>query len=483
MGAEMHPSPSLARDACGRTDRDRIDALPHSLVAHTMDCLPLGRMPIPLVALLAAGVLAGCGGSAPTTTTEASTSTQTATAPAKPTLAKQTPYPYFGRVPERTHDSPNAPDPPFRFRWTFWAHQLIEFPPAVAHGSMYVLNKGGQLFALRTSDGKFLWKRTLGSNQTGPAYADRAVFVAQGNGTFTSLDARTGRTRWTFHAPSGLQSSPLTVGGRVYFGSQAGVLYALDARSGKVLWKSDQGAPIKASPTLHGGVVYVGDYDGDIHAVSAATGKPVWTSSTDSYPGGGGFYSSPAIAFGRLYEARADGTLFALDTDRGHVDWHFTATDDIYASPAVSDVSGAGPTVFIGSYDGKLYALDGDTGKQRWSYDVGGEIPGSPTVMGATVYTSSFGTSKTIGLQARSGKPVWEWGTAGYEPMVSDGRYAFLVGYQTIWAFQGCAPRGKPNPTSMPVCALAADLHDLIVKHQLAREHPNSRALHSGAGG
>jgi hypothetical protein len=103
--------------------------------------------------------------------------------------------------------------------------------------------------------------------------------------------------------------------------------------------------------------------------------------------------------------------------------------------------------------------------------------------MGDTVYTSSFDTSKTTGLEARTGKPIWEWGSAGYEPMISDGRYAFLVGYQTIWAFEPCAMRGKPNPAAIPICALAADLHELGVKKQLAREHPKSSSAHSGAGG
>ncbi|HYQ13220.1 MAG TPA: PQQ-binding-like beta-propeller repeat protein [Solirubrobacterales bacterium] len=453
-----------------------------------MDRSRIGRRPFLATALVGAAVVAGCGGGNPGTGTESSTTgTQTTSAnlttTAKPRPVKETPYPYFGRVPERTHDSPDAPNPPFKFVWTFWAHQLIEFPPAVSHESMYVLNKGGQLFALRTSDGKVLWERTLGANQTGPAYADGTVFVAQGNGTFTALDARTGKTRWTFHSPTGLQSSPLTAGGKIYFGSQGGLLYALDVGSGKLLWKSDQGAPIKASPALHNGVVYVGDYKGDVHAVSASSGNPMWTTGTNGYPGGGGFYSSPAIAFGHLYEARADGTLIALDLADGHVDWDFLATDDVYASPATSDVKGGGPTVFIGSYDQKLYALDAATGKERWTFNVGGPIPGSPTVMGDTVYTSSFDTSKTTGLEARTGKPIWEWGSAGYEPMISDGRYAFLVGYQTIWAFEPCAMRGKPNPAAIPICALTAELHELGVKKQLAREHPKSSSAHSGAGG
>ena len=43
--------------------------------------------------------------------------------------------------------------------------------------------------------------------------------------------------------------------------------------------------------------------------------------------------------------------------------------------------------------------------------------------------------------------------------------------------------RGKPNPAAIPICALAADLHELGVKKQLAREHPKSSSAHSGAGG
>jgi len=47
--------------------------------------------------------------------------------------------------------------------------------------------------------------------------------------------------------------------------------------------------------------------------------------------------------------------------------------------------------------------------------------------------------------------------------MVSDNRYAFLVGFQTVWAFESCAQRGKPNPANAPICAAAADLHEIAV--------------------
>src|SRR5512142_1953531 len=99
-----------------------------------MDRSRIGRRLLLALALVGAALATGCGGSGTqSSTTHGQTSTgaqTTTTTPSKPQLARETPYPYFGRVPERTHDSPDAPNPPFKFLWTFWAHQLIEFPPA-----------------------------------------------------------------------------------------------------------------------------------------------------------------------------------------------------------------------------------------------------------------------------------------------------------------------------------------------------------------
>lgn len=96
---------------------------------------------------------------------------------------------------------------------------------------------------------------------------------------------------------------------------------------------------------------------------------------------------------------------------------------------------GTPPSIYVGSYNHQLYALDAETGKERWRFDVGGQVPGTPTVVGHTVYTSSFQTQKTIGLDAKSGKPVFHWGSAGYTPLISDGERVSLTGFQTVWAF------------------------------------------------
>ena len=55
-------------------------------------------------------------------------------------------WPFFGRVPERTHYLPAESgllDPPLKEAWQVNTHALIEFPPAIADGVAYVINKYG----------------------------------------------------------------------------------------------------------------------------------------------------------------------------------------------------------------------------------------------------------------------------------------------------------------------------------------------------
>jgi outer membrane protein assembly factor BamB len=384
------------------------------------------RRCLAVIVLLLAGLATGCGSD------DDSSSAQRPAA-----TSAEVDWPIFGRVLERTHYIAEAPDPPFHYLWEFFAKQLIEFPPVLQDDILFVVNKTGQVFAVRTSDGKQIWSGNLGNDVTSPAYNDGTLYLAELDGDVTALEPLTGKKRWTFKAGAKLESSPLIAEGRVYLGSDDGYLYALDAETGKLDWRRRLGNDVKASPSYSQGTIYVGDYEGTVWAVDAASGKVRWSTDTTKLPPGGrgGFYSSPSIAFGRVYEARDDGTVYAFDQGSGKLDWHFVTSNSIYASPAAAHVPGTRPSVYIGSYNHQLYALDAATGAKRWRYDIGGVIPGTPTVVGKTVYSSSFQTKKTVGVDAKTGKPVFHWGSAGFTPVISDGERVFLTGFQTVWAF------------------------------------------------
>lgn len=353
----------------------------------------------------------------------------------------------FGRLEQRTHYLP-APDelnPPVKQEWSFSDRVLIEFPPALHDGTVFLADKYGDVRALRLEDQKVLWdlqksKQDVGppSDTTAPAYFDGHVFVAFQHGELVSLDAETGKVEWRRNMQTGLQSSPLAVEGMLYLGSEKGTLFALDPDTGRTVWTKDAVTPIKASPSLDNGTVFYANYSGTMFAADAKSGRLKWSTDTSkTAPGGdGGFYSSPAATGGKVFAGRDDGIVYAFDQKTGKQSWFFQAEGDIYGSPAVAKVPGTPLTVYIGSYDSRLYALNAKSGVKEWDYDVGGEIPGTATVIGHTVYTSSFATGYSIGVDVKTRKKTFSYPSPGYTPMISDGKNLYLVGYYTLHGFK-----------------------------------------------
>jgi len=401
------------------------------------------RLPIaslPALALIVAIGLPGCGGSG-------------GDGGASPSAnAGLVAWPLFGRVPERTHYLPAPPrrelDPPLRQAWSINTHALIEFPPAIAGGVAYVVNKYGNSKAVRLSDRRVLWERNPNPKDSGtptdvtaPVYHQGKVFFADVDGDLLAVDAATGRRVWERKLIGHLESSPMAVGDTLYLGTDKTNVVALRASDGKVLWQFNSPAAIKASPSFHDGRVFVADYESGIFCLDARSGRLLWRTNTSKLPpyGEGGFFSSPAIAYGRVYAGRDDGTIYALDERTGKVAWSFPTHNFVYGSPAVARVPGTPPTVYIGSYDEHFYALDALSGKQRWRYDVGGPVPGTATVIGHTVYVSSFKTDETTGIDVRTHRRTFHLKQAGYTPMVSDGRSLYLIGYYTLVGLQPTA--------------------------------------------
>lgn len=350
-------------------------------------------------------------------------------------------WPLFGRVPERTHYlavEGRDLDPPLREAWSINTHALIEFPPAIADGVAYIANKYGNARAIRLRDHKVLWERVTDRKLSGPptfvtapVYHQGRVFLAFLDGDLVAVDAASGKTAWKRNLHAHLESSPLAFGNSLYLGDDKTNLVSLRAADGKVRWRFNSPGAIKASPSYHAGHVCVADYQASMYCVDADSGRVLWRTNTSKLPpfGDGGFYSSPAIAFGHVYAARDDGTVYAFDEKTGKVEWFFPTHNFIYGSPAVAQVPGTPPSVYIGSYDKHLYALDALSGKRRWRFNVGGAVPGTAAVIGHTVYTSSFKTQKTIGVDVRNHRKTFSLHQAGYTPIVSDGRRLYLIGY------------------------------------------------------
>jgi outer membrane protein assembly factor BamB len=361
-------------------------------------------------------------------------------------------WPTFGYNRARTHNLPTELAPPFRNIWKIRpTGELLEFPPSLARGRLYVVENEGRVFAISAKTGRTLWTRDLGRLAAStPAYSEGRVYVtilcrdtcadavgsgqSEGKGRVAALNARTGRVIWKRDLPSRTESTPLVVRDRVFFGSENGTVYALHRDSGRVDWTHEAADAVKSGLAYENGRLFFGDYAGSVSALRARDGKLAWTRTNVSPEN---FYGTPAIGFNRLYLSTTDGKVHALRLN-GSVDWRFSAGPGgyIYASPALGKPDGVGPTVYIGAQDSRFYALDARTGRRRWSNPAAGKISGTATILGDHVYYSALAARMTYGVRARDGKEVFRRRQGAFNPAIADEKRVYLIGYSTITALE-----------------------------------------------
>jgi outer membrane protein assembly factor BamB len=336
--------------------------------------------------------------------------------------------------------------PPFFRKWSYTGSILLEFPPVMAEGKLFLLKNNGALHAIDKHTGKRVWARKLGVlAAASPSYGNGRVFVtllSRGKskaGAVLALDADTGKILWKRLLPSRSESSPLFDNDRIYFGSENGTVYNLRAGDGAVRWTFKASGAVKSGLALANGKLFFGDYKGRVYAIRQADGGQVWATGTKGAKFGlssGQFYSTPAVAYGRVYIGNTDGRMYSFASDNGKLAWTKGTGSYVYASPAVAQLPGMRPRVYFGSYDGNFYAVDARTGKQQWVRKFGGKISGGATVIGDIVYFSNYGKKDTTGLGARTGKTVFHMGRGSFNPVISDGRTIFLTGYSSVYALR-----------------------------------------------
>jgi len=353
-------------------------------------------------------------------------------------------WPIYGYTPDRARYLPEGPAPPFRRIWQFNARDLLEYPPVLAKGTLYVINRSGTVFAVSAKNGSLKWQKKIGTeNAASPAYANNRLYVPSFTDGLVALDARTGKKLWSKPIPDGTESGPLVKDGRIFLGSGTGKVYALNAKGGGEVWTHQADGPVKGALAFSEGRLYFGDYAGEVTAVRVDNGKPIWNTGTAGATFGraGNFYGTPAVAFGRVYVGNTDGKVYSFSARTGDLAWTQTTGGFVYSAPSAAKVPGTKASVYIGSDDGNLYALDAKTGDVRFKFDAGGSIYGGVSTIGRIVYFSSFG-GVALGVDAATGKRAFKLDSGRYASAISDGQRLYVTGYSSI---QGYVPKGKPS--------------------------------------
>jgi outer membrane protein assembly factor BamB len=336
--------------------------------------------------------------------------------------------------------------PPFKRRWAWDAHVLLEFPPILVGDRLFSTTNDGRVVALNRKNGKVVWKRDMGYlAASSPAYGDKRIYVtilertkSERAGRVTALRAKDGKLVWSRPLASRTESSPLYDDGRIYFGAEDGSVYAMRAGNGSVSWKFRAAGAVKGGLALANGKLYFGAYGGTAYALWQRNGRLAWSTGTSGANFGlsaGNFYATPAVAFGRVYIGNTDGNMYSFSSESGRLAWRRGTGSYVYASPAVAHLPGGVPTVYFGSYDGTFYALDARSGATRWTHEDGGKISGAATVVGNIVYYSNWGKRNTTALGASTGRRVWTSDSGAFNPVISDGDEIYLTGFQKVIAF------------------------------------------------
>ena len=341
--------------------------------------------------------------------------------------------------------------PPFKRRWS-WNARLAARVPARDRRGQAVHDQEQRRASTRSqAHGSVRWRRDLGRlAASSPAYADGRIYVTilaarrlQERAGGRAAAPRTARGCWTKPLPSRTESSPLLAGGRLYFGSEDGTVYALDAKDGSVAGATRPRGAVKGGLALADGKLYFGDYGGRVHAIRAERRQAVWSSSTHGARfgrGSGQFYATPAVAYGRVYIGNTDSNVYSFSARDGQA--RVADRDRRLRLLLGRRRAGAGRQAdrLRRLLRRRFYALDAKSGKVRWKHKAPGRISGAATVVGDIVYFADLQSRTTTGLGARTGRKVFKFGRGGFNPVVSDGRKLYVVGYASLSQLRPKAP-------------------------------------------
>lgn len=431
----------------------------------------IGAVAVAAIAVLAVGAWLAAGAMRPdeiegSATVEFIPETEPATTAATTAAAAPdpvAPWPTYGFDSARTRHNPALEHrPPYTEQWVFRSRSLLEFPPVVAEGRLFVGQLRGRFYAVDTGTGGVIWEKDTGyCSAASPAFADGVVYAGfladypcpkgdfQDGGFVVAWDAASGDELWRVEM-SPVESSPLVVDGVVYVASWDAKVHALDARTGATIWETELDAQIVASatwidPAQSGGraAITIGTNGGSLYSLDAETGAINWQARSNENLGSGReyFYATPAVAYGRVFVGNTDGWMYAYGAASGNLLWAKQAGSYVYTAAAVAD-----ETVYIGTYDGWLIAYDAATGAEDWRLEMPGAIHGAPTLMAGLLYVSTCsgcgqngvreskrGPDATYAVDVTTRKVVWEFPAGKYSPIVADEERVYLVGTGVVF--------------------------------------------------
>ncbi len=289
-------------------------------------------------------------------------------------------------------------------RWQFNTQARVLASPLIHDGVVYVAASGGNVHALRLTDGEPLWVFAAKEGiEASPLLAGGILYIGDRDGKLHALEAASGQRRWVYATEGQIMGGPNLAPGPpplILFGSYDYCLHAVDAESGQPVWTYETGHYINGIPAVGDDRALIGGCDEYVHSVRLADGGGANLIAAGSYVA-----ASPAVRDGHAYVGHYNGEVLGIDLAAGEVRWRFVAEGNpaFFASLATTSTR-----VLAGGRHGILHCLARDTGKEIWQFQAQGDIDSSPVVARDRVLFGSRDGRITM-LRFTDGERLWSY--------------------------------------------------------------------------
>lgn len=222
---------------------------------------------------------------------------------------------------------------------------------------------------------------------------------------------------WELPVDSGVSGPPVSVGGRIYFGTWRGTLIAASARDGAVLWRRTLGTQyssaygvlgITGSPAWADGRLYVADGSDRVYALDPSHGRVLWSTAVGNPKHSDLIWGSVRVWAGRAYVGISSpvdtveerGRVVALDARNGRILWTTGLVHYAGGGASVETTPAAEPAL------GLIFVGTGNPTPEPLNPTARGPVPPGPDL-----YSDSV-----VALSAASGRIAWYRQTHPHDP-------------------------------------------------------------------
>lgn len=341
----------------------------------------------------------------------------------KPTMESQAPWysgtwdpasrPAWNTAVTRPDFRVNDSFPSVRVKWMNQESADLGGGMAMDGRMTYYADGAGTISAVNNKSGKKHWTYKVNSKiYSTPVIHGKLLWVNLASGTIIALDKKTGLPKDSLTTNGALVSTPAIHGDTLFVAGSDGHCRAWHLGQRRLIWDfASVNNFVETRPLVKDGFLYFGSWGNEFYALETATGRLAWK-------WGNGSKSRmlapaavwPEIAAGKLFMVAPDRFMTALDPATGREIWrHQDKTHWVRESMGISRDSSL---VFVKTTQGRVLAIDAasETRKVRWQAPVaeGFEIAPTPIVEYNNVVFVPFHSGLVVALDKNTGALIWK---------------------------------------------------------------------------